>query len=102
LKELFNQADAYWTAWLKGDLNVRGVPSRIVLARFTRAVLRERMIARGSAKDLVNVANWEAYSISIDEEFRTCTRTEVIEFDNNDESAFRARMRQLVDGLPDI
>jgi predicted kinase len=88
--------DGEWMAALHRDVSARQLRLRVVWVSCDRASLHRRMIERGSPRDRTKLADWPAYSASLDEQFHERILGEYFVFHNSDNSLHDAEMERLL------
>jgi hypothetical protein len=84
---------------LVNEVTDRKVKLCIVWVSCPRDVLRQRMIDRGSPRDHAKLADWPAYSATVDEDFPQRIRGEHLVFDNRNPERFEQQLQQIIEGL---
>jgi predicted kinase len=91
--------DRDWMTKLKDNVATRGLRLRIVWVHCDLDSLRDRMVRRGSPRDVAKLNDWENYRTTIDLEFPDSVDAEVFVFDNSNrpQVGFDEQFRSLLD-----
>jgi predicted kinase len=89
-------ADEDWMGGLQCQADKRQLALRFVWVHCDYAQLRERMIERGSPRDVAKLATWKTYSQMVDMEFPRRLRLMCHVFDNAGCADFEVEMCRLI------
>ncbi len=96
---LHQLADNDWMQWLANEAESRGLKLHIIWVSCPLAVLRERMIDRGSPRDRAKLDDWPTYSAAVDENFSRQILGECLVFDSRDPAQFEAELQRILTGI---